>query len=227
MVFLVAVLSLLGIALGTPIGQLRDRLGDPLLVRPYAGASVASYLRSDDPSAVLTVAEKDGVVFWVEIARERPSAVRGASDGYGIALGDSTETIAAKRGKPPVVTMNTWMYPEDADQTATTIYQLDNTTIEAIKLIGTAPTRGLLPPPNVQTHLQESSGATYASAILDRSRNAAASVHFRDRYMTVHDCSLHDRTTTNERRDGKTYAIATASCGKTKRSFYFEIAHAQ
>ena len=223
MIFLGVILSLLGIALGTPVGQLRAQLGDPLIVRPVAGVRVASYLRSDDPSAVLTVAERHGLVYWIQIERERREPTPGARDEYGIALGGSAQAIVAKRGKPPIVTMNTWLYPEDVDQRASTIYRLGDDTVEAIRLIGTAAPPGAPLPSSVVSHLAEASGATYESAIVDRSANAAESAHFRDRYLTVHDCSPRDRTNTNERRDGKTFAVMTASCGKRRHTFYFDL----
>src|SRR5664279_2626973 len=68
MLLLGLVFSLLGVSLGSPAGELRARFGDPLLVERTTDLSrTADYLRSDDPSAVLRVTERDGVVFAIEV----------------------------------------------------------------------------------------------------------------------------------------------------------------
>jgi len=51
--------------------------------------------------------------------------------------------------------------------------------------------------------------------------------HFRDRYLTVHGCDASGRTSTVERRDGRTYVIAAATCLAKPRTFYFDITAAR
>ncbi|GAC1416829.1 MAG: hypothetical protein NVSMB5_07160 [Candidatus Velthaea sp.] len=216
---LALIVTFLGIPLGTPSTDLRARLGDPLLVRPLGLSRVASYLRSDDPAAVLNVTERDGVVFAVEIERERPELARGISDPYNVALGMKKDAVLKLRGKPAIQTVNSWYYPENAEATASFIYRFDGEFVEAIKFIGSpasAPGDSTLP------HIAEAHGDAYATAVLDLSRTPAESAHFVDRYLTLHDCSRTDRTSTVERRDGRTFAVTTASCGRNKRTTYFD-----
>ncbi len=213
--------SLMGIALGSPARDLRATLGDPLLVERISDLSrTADYLRSDDPSAVLRVTEREGVVFAVEIERERPEPTPGAADGHGIALGMSRSAVVAGRGKPAFETVNTDLYPEDANEDASTIYRFDGDTLESIKLAGSGMTAGgndTLPP------LSEAAGTGYADAILDRTPTVLGSDHFRDRYLTVRDCDASGRTSRIDRRDGQTFAVVAATCQGKRRTFYFDI----
>jgi hypothetical protein len=111
------VFSFFGITLGSPAADLRSRFGDPLLVeRTSTLARTADYLRPDDVSAVLRVTERDGVVFAVELERERPEPTAGAGDSYGVTLGMARSAVLAKRGKPAFETVNTLLYPEDPNE---------------------------------------------------------------------------------------------------------------
>jgi hypothetical protein len=220
------VFSLLGVTLGSPAGELRAKFGDPLLVERTTDLSrTADYLRADDPSAVLRVTERDGVVFAVEIEREHAEPEAGVSDVYGIALGSSRSAVKAKRaGKPAVETMNTLLYPEDRNEDASLIYRFDGDTLESIKLVGSgssAAGNGSLP------HLAEASGDGYAAAILDFSPNVLVSDHFRDRYLIVHGCDPSGRRSTVDRRDGRTFVIASGTCNGKQRTFYFDITRAR
>ncbi len=225
MILLGLVFSLFGITLGSPAADLRPKLGDPLLVEKTSTLSrTADFLRADDVSAVLRVTERDGVVFAVELERERPEPAAGAGDSYGITLGMARSAVLAKRGKPAFETVNTLLYPEDPNEDASTIYRFDGDIVEGIKLIGsgsTAAGNATLP------HLTEATGAGYATAILDFSPAVPQSDHFRDRYLTVHGCDAGGRRSTEERRDGKRYAIVSATCNDKPRTFYFDITKAR
>lgn len=225
MTTLVATYALLGITLGTPAANLRPTLGDPLLIEKNSQVSrTADYLRADDPSAVLRVTERDGVVSAIEIERERAEPTAGLSDAHGIAVGMSREQLSAKRGKPAFETMNTVLYPEDSAEDASTIYRFDGDTIESIKLVGsgsTAAGNAGLPP------LAEAAGDAYATAIVDVTPTVLGSDHFRERYLAVHDCDGTGRSSTTDHRGGRTYAIVTATCTGKKRTFYFDITQAR
>ena len=218
--------SLLGITLGSPAGALRTTLGDPLLVERTTDLSrTADYLRADDPSAVLRVTERDGVVFAVEIERERPEPEAGVGDAYGIVLGWTRSAVKAKRaGQPAVETMNTLIYPEDRNEDASLIYRFDGDTLESIKLVGSGSSAAgneSLP------RLAEAPGDGYATAILDFSPSVLVSDHFRDRYLTVHGCDPSGRRSTVDRRDGRTYVIASGTCNDKKRAFFFDVTRAR
>ena len=216
--------ALLGIALGTPAGELRSKLGDPLLVEAAKVSRTADYLRGDDPSAVLRVTERDGVVSAVEIERERPEASPGAFDGHGVFVGMSRLTVLTKRGKPAFETMNTLMFPENADEDASLIYRFDGDTLESIKLVGSGGnTAGspALPP------LSEATGDSYGAAILDLTPSVSGSDHFRERYLSVHACAPSGRHTTIDRRDGRTFAVITSTCKDKARTLYFDITRAR
>jgi hypothetical protein len=225
MPFLVLAFSLLGISLGSPALDLRARLGDPLVVETGSSVSrTADYLRSDDISGVVRITEREGVVFAIEIERERPESSPGPADTHGVSLGMSRAAVAAKRGTPAFTTVNTVLYPEDPNEDASTIYRFDDDVLESIKLAGSgssAPGNPALP------HLAEAAGDGFATAILDISNDVFESDHFRDRYLTVHGCDAGGRTSTVERRDGKTYAFGAAVCNGKKRTFYFDISRAR
>jgi len=213
------ILTFLRIPLGSPTPTLRATLGDPLLVHTLGISRVASYLRADDVSAVLKVTERAGVVFAIEIERERSSTTIGARDPYGVALGMTRATVAKLRGTPTIEAGNSWYFSEDADQTASFIYRFDGDVLESIKFIGSpanASGNASLP------HVAEARGNSYANAVLDVSRTPAQSAHFVDRYLTVHECSPNDRSLRTERRDGRSYTVASASCGDHKMSIYFD-----
>ncbi|MGD0471687.1 MAG: hypothetical protein ABSB70_00520 [Candidatus Velthaea sp.] len=218
--------ALLGVTLGSPAAELRAKFGDPLLVERVSAISrTADYLRADDPSAVLRITERDGVVFAVEIERERPEPTAGIGDGYGILLGMARSAVEAKRsGKPAVETMNTLIYPEDPNDDASTIYRFDGDILEGIKLIGSGSSAAGNPS---LPHLAEATGAGYADAILDFSASVLVSDHFRDRYLIVHGCDTSGRRSTIDRRDGRTYAVTSATCNDKPRTFYFDISRAQ
>jgi hypothetical protein len=220
------IFALLGIALGSPAGELRAKLGDPLLVERTSDLSrTADYLRADDPSAALRVTERYGVVFAVEIERERPEPTTGIGDAYGVTLGMVRPAVEAKRsGKPAVETMNTLIYPEDRNEEAALIYRFDGDVLESIKLVGSGSSAAGNP---ALPHLTEAPGTGYADAILDFSPNVLVSDHFRDRYLTVHGCDTAGRTSTVDRRDGRTYAIASGICNDKKRTFYFDVTRAR
>lgn len=225
MIVLGLVFSLFGITLGSPAADLRAKFGDPLLVEKTSTLSrTADYLRADDVSAVLRVTERDGVVFAVELERERPEPTAGAVDSYGVALGMARSAVLAKRGKPAFETVNTMLYPEDPNEDASTIYRFDGDIVEGIKLIGsgtTAAGNATLP------RLAEAAAAGYATAVLDFSPTVPASDHFRDRYLTAHGCDTTGRRSTDERRDGKSYVIISATCNDKPRTFYFDITKAR
>jgi hypothetical protein len=228
MPLLAAMFALLGVTLGSPAVDLRAKLGDPLLVERLSDLSrTADYLRADDPSAVLKVTERNGVVFAVEVERERPEPLLGVGDHYGVRLGMSRATVKAKRGKGEIETVNTLLYPEDFSEDATFIYRFDVASadvLEAIKLVAsgtTAPGDPALP------QLAEAPGTNYASAILDVSPNVLESDHFRDRYLTLHGCVDSGRASIIDRRETQTFAVATATCAGKKRSFYFDITRAR
>jgi len=219
------VFSLLGVTLGSPAADLRAKFGDPLLVEHISDLSrTADYLRADDPSAVLRVTERNGVVFAVEIERERLEPVPGAGDSYGITLGMQRSAVQAKRGKAAFETVNTLLYPEDRNEDASVIYRFEGDIVEGIKLVGSGSTAAgnpSLPP------LAEAPGDGYATAILDFSPTVLVSDHFRDQYLTVHGCDISGRTSTVDHRSGRTYGIATASCNDKKRTFFFDITRAR
>jgi hypothetical protein len=225
MSFLALITALLGIGLGSPVADVRSKLGDPLLVeRTSAISRTADYLRADDPSAVLRVTERDGVVFAVEIERERPEPTIGLADPYGITLGMQRAAVKAKRGAPALETVNTLLYPEDKNEDVSLLYRFDGDIVEAIKLVAsgtTAAGNASLP------RLAEAAGDGYATAILDLSPGVLVSDHFRDRYLTVHGCDTDGRNSTIEHRSGRTYAIATANCNDKRRTFYFDITKAR
>jgi hypothetical protein len=225
MLFAATILTLMGVALDSPASALRAKLGDPLLVERVSDISrTADYLRAEDPSAVLRVTERNGVVFAVEVERERSEMVPGAADTYGIALGMQRSQVKAKRGKPAFETVNTLLYPEDASESASTEYRFDGDVLEAIKVLASgtlAPGDAALP------HLDEASGLGYPTAILDLSTSVLASDHFRDRYLTVHGCDPSGRTSTIDRRAGQTFAIVSGECNAKRRTFYFDISHAK
>jgi hypothetical protein len=211
MPLLAAMFALLGVTLGSPAVDLRAKLGDPLLVERLSDLSrTADYLRADDPSAVLKVTERNGVVFAVEVERERPEPLLGVGDHYGVRLGMSRATVKAKRGKGEIETVNTLLYPEDFSEDATFIYRFDVASadvLEAIKLVAsgtTAPGDPALP------QLAEAPGD-----------------HFRDRYLTLHGCVDSGRASIIDRRETQTFAVATATCAGKKRSFYFDITRAR
>ena len=219
------VLSLLGIGLGSNPAELRARLGDPLLVERLSDISrTADYLRADDTSAVLRVTERDGVIFAVEIERERPESARGSGDAYGVVLGMTRSEVEAKRGKPAIETVNTLVYPEDASEDASMIYRFDGDTVEGIKLVGSGTAAGGNP---TATHLAETSGAGYNSAILDVSPTVAQSDRFRDRYLTLHGCDTTGRSSTVDRREGRRFSIVSATCKGKSRTLYFDITSAR
>jgi hypothetical protein len=217
--------ALLGVTLGSPAGDLRAKFGDPLLVERISDLSrTADYLRADDPSAVLRVTERNGVVFAVEVERERPEPTPGVGDSYGITLGMQRSAVQAKRGKAAFETVNTLLYPENKNEDASMIYRFDGDIVEGIKLVGsgsTAAGNSSLPP------LTEAAGDAYATAILDFSSSPQDSDHFRDRYLTVHGCDTSGRTSTVDHRSGRTYTIATGNCNGKKRTFYFDITRAR
>ncbi len=215
---------LLGITLGTPASELRATLGDPLLVETSKVSRTADYLRNDDPSAVLRVTERDGVVSAVEIERERTEAAPGALDSHGIFVGMNRLTVLAKRGKPAFETMNTLMFPETGNEDASLIYRFDGDTLESIKLVGSgtiAAGNATLPP------LREPAADSYTSAILDLSPSVLDSDHFRERYLTVHACATSGRKSTIDRRDGRTYAVVSSTCLDKQRTLYFDITRAR
>jgi hypothetical protein len=222
---LALVVSLLGITLGQPVAPLRARFGDPIIVRPYAGTNVASYLRPDDVSAVLTVAEDGGVVASIEIERERTEPKPGVHDAYGIALGATQAELEAKRGKPAFVATTSWYYPEDAQQHITTIYRFtEDGVLESIKLIGAPP--GEQHPAGLP-HLVDPKAGGFADAVLDLSPRVSLSQHFRERFLAVHDCDPHQNSTTIDRRDGRVFAIVKTSCKDKPRTIYFDITAAR
>jgi hypothetical protein len=222
------IFTLFGIALGSSASDVRAKFGDPLLVERLTDISrTGDFLRADDPSAVLRVTERDGVIFAVEFEREHVEPLPSPADSYGITLGMTRTAVEAKRGKPAFETNNTLTYPEDANESASMIYRFDTyngDALESIKLVGSgtsAAGNAALP------HLAEAGGTGYTSAILDLSPSVLVSDHFRDRYLTVHGCDAAGRTSTVDRRDGRTYAIASATCLDKKRIFYFDITAAR
>jgi hypothetical protein len=220
------VFTLLGVTLGSPAGELRAKFGDPLLVERTSDLSrTADFLRTDDPSAVLRVTERDGVVFAVEIEREHAEATTGVGDRYGVSLGSTRSAVRAKRGgKPAVETVNTLIYPEDRNEDASVIYRFDGDVLESIKLVGSgtsAAGNASLP------HIAEASGDGYAGAVLDFSPSVLASDHFRDRYLTVHGCDAAGRRSTIDHREGRTYAIVSGTCNNKKRTLYFDLTRAR
>jgi len=216
-------LTWLGLSIGQPAAQVRTQLGDPLLVRPLGISRVASYLRADDSSAAINVTERNGVVFAIEYLRERAESTPGLRDPYGVALGATRADVAKLRGKPAIDTGASWYYPVDPDEHATVIYRFEDDVLASIKLVGSpanAAGSDALP------HIADPKGDSYGTAVLDMSAKFAASQHFREQYFSVRDCDKTGRSTTTERRSGKTYAIETAVCGGTKRTVYFDISHA-
>jgi hypothetical protein len=225
MPILALVFSLLGISLGSPVGELRAKLGDPLLVERTTDLSrTADYLRADDPSAVLRVTERNGVVFAVEIERERLEPTPGLGDAYGVTLGMQRSAVKAKRGKPAFETVNTLLYPEDRNDDASLLYRFDGDILEAVKLVGSGASAAGDP---ALAHFSEPAGDGYATAILDYSPSVIVSDHFRDRYLSVHGCDSAGRTSSVDHRAGRTYVIATAICSAKKRTFYFDISRAR
>jgi hypothetical protein len=217
--------SLLGIALGSPAEELRAKLGAPLLVERISDLSrTADYLRADDPSGVLRVTERNGVVFAVEIERERPEPSSGPADRYGISLGMSRDAVLAKRGKPAFETENTIMYPEDAQEDASYIYRFDDSTLESIKLVGSGTSAAGDP---ALPHITEAAGTDFAAAIADFSPSVLVSDHFRERYLLLRGCDTAGRSSTVQHRDGKTYTIVSATCNDKKRTFYFDVTRAR
>ena len=163
-------------------------------------------------------------MFAVEIERERAETTLSPADHHGIAVGMSRAQLLAKRGKPAFETMNTALYPEDRNETASTIYRFDGDIIESIKLVGSgvsASGNGSLP------QLAEGAGDSYASAILDLTPTVLGSDHFRDRYLTVHGCDTSGRRSTIDRRDGLTFAVINATCAGRSRTWYFDITRAK
>jgi hypothetical protein len=219
------IFTLLGVTLGSSPAELRAKLGDPLLVERTTDLSrTADYLRADDPSAVLRVTEREGVIFAVEIERERPEPSAGIGDAYGVTLGMTRAAVESKRGKAAFETVNTLMYPEDPNEDASLIYRFDGDVLEGIKLIGSgtsAAGSASLP------HLVEPAADSYATAILDLSPTVLVSDHFRDRYLTVHGCDTGGRSSTVDHRDGRTYAFATATCNGKRRTLFFDITRAR
>jgi hypothetical protein len=209
----------LGVTLGEPATQLRVQFGDPLLIRPLGSARVASYLREDDPSAAINVTEEHGVVFAIEYLRERPEQTVSLRDPYGVTLGLKAADVQRLRGKPSIDAGGVLYYPVDAESHATVIYHFEEDVLSSIKLVGSpanAAGDDKLP------HITEAKGDTYASAVLDVSAKPGASIHFRERYFAVRQCDATDRSTTTEKRTGKTYALVTATCDGKKRTVYFD-----
>jgi hypothetical protein len=219
------VFSLMGVTLGSPAGDLRAIFGDPLIVERASDLSrTADYLRADDVSGVLRVTERGGQVFAVEIERERPEPSPGPADSHGVRVGMSRTDVIAKRGKAAFETVNTQLYPEDPSEDASTIYRFDGDIVESIKLVGSGtsvPGNPALPP------LTEAGGDSYATAILDLTPTVPGSDHFRERYLVVHGCEGAGRRSTVGHRDGKTYAIVSATCNDRKRVIYFDISRAR
>jgi hypothetical protein len=219
-------LAAFGIALGSTTAQIHHALGDPLIVQDDKVSRVASYLRPGDPSAVLNVTERDGAVWAVEMNRERPEAIPGATDPFGIALGMKQSEVLAKRGKPQVETANTWIYPVTSDGTISVIYRFDeyaSPIVESIKVIGVPPG----PPPPPGPPISDPRGDSFADAIDVGAPNPDASERFRDRYLSLRGCSQQNRRTTLEGRGGVKYAIVNATCGDRPKTYYFDISAAQ
>jgi hypothetical protein len=215
----------MGVTLGSPAGDLRTALGDPLIVEHTSDLSrTADYLRPDDISGILRVTERGGQVFAVEIERERPEPLPGPADSHGVRVGMSRADVTAKRGQPAFETANTELYPEDPEEDASTIYRFDGDIVESIKLVGSGtsvPGDPALPP------LTETAGDAYGTAILDLTPTVLGSDHFRERYLVLHGCDAAGRRSTVDHRDGKTYAIVSATCNDRKRVIFFDISRAR
>lgn len=215
----------MGVSLASPASDLRAAFGDPLIVEhPSDLSRTADYLRADDPSGVLRITERGGQVFAVEIERERPEPLPGPADSHGVRLGMSRADVAAKRGKAAFETVNTELYPEDPQEDASTIYRFDGDIVESMKLVGSGtsvPGDPALPP------LREAAGDGYGTAILDLTPTVLGSDHFRERYLVVHDCDAAGRRSTVDHREGKTYAIVSATCNDRKRVIYFDVSRAR
>jgi hypothetical protein len=215
-----ASLTWLGMSIGEPVTQARAQFGDPLLVRPLGNARVASYLREDDPAAAINVTEERGVVLAIEYLRERAEQTAGLADPFGVRLGAKIDDVRKMRGKPSIDTGDALYYPIDPEQHATVIYHFDEGILASIKLIGSpanAAGNDALP------HIAEAKGDSYADAVLDASSKPGASIHFRERYFAVHSCDAAGRSTTTEKRTGKTYAVMSGICDGKKRAVYFDI----
>jgi len=214
-----ASLTWLGVTIGEPVAQLRVQFGDPLLIRPLGNARVASFLREDDPSAVINVTEEHGMVLAVEYLRERPEQTASLRDPYGVTLGLKSADVQKLRGKPSIDVDGVLYYTVQTDGPATVIYHFEDDVLSSIKLVGSpasAPGDDKLP------RLAEAKGDSYANAILDVSAKPGASIHFRERYFAVRQCDSTDRSTTTEKRTGKTYSLVTATCDGKKRTVYFD-----
>ncbi len=92
--------ALLGIAPGAAIAEVRQKLGDPLMVRDMPDGSQVTWNRSPVEDAFIMLGSRDGVVTSIRVIAAHAGLVDGITDPFGVALGGSELGVRTLRGKP-------------------------------------------------------------------------------------------------------------------------------
>jgi len=96
--------SLLGLAPGNKLADVRRKLGDPLLVRSLPDGSHVSWNRAPAQDAYIMLGERDGLISYVRLISASVGPVEGVSDPFDVPLGGNQLGLRTLRGKPQSVT---------------------------------------------------------------------------------------------------------------------------
>jgi|GEM_PF-3198189 len=92
--------NLLGISPGSPISEVRTRIGDPLMVRLMPDGSQVTWNRSPSDDAYIMLGQRNGYVTYVRVVNARVGPVSGVTDPFDVILGGNQLGLRTLRGKP-------------------------------------------------------------------------------------------------------------------------------
>jgi len=219
-----------GITIGEPLGAVRDRLGDPLTIKPIDsnGGSIWRYL-SQNGAVYIDVLTKENVAYSITVVARFAASTYRMSDG--IAFGMRSEDVRAKLGPPTRTTTNqddgsvdlwylgsggAWIYEFHADR------------LDFIQLIPPHGSNSLSPGPPVVP----ADGSSFDKAVRVV-QPFMVTPFWINTYLAMNPCGSGARWETSKGAQRSAtyknvdYAVVHASCsdGSIQRDFFFDTSY--
>ena len=219
-----------GVTIGEPLGAVRDRLGDPLTIRPIDSnsGSIWRYL-SQNGAVYIDVLTKDNVAYSITVLARFPASAYRTSDG--IAFGMRSEDVRAKLGPPTRTTTNQDDGSVDLwylGNGGVWIYEFHANRLDFIQLISPHGPNSLSPGPPIVP----ADGSSFDKAVRVV-QPLLVTPFWINTYLAMHQCGsgAHWETSKGAQRSATyknvEYTVIHASCsdGSIQRDFFFDTSY--